>query len=176
MLAGRPHEAVGNGSPRWMTAAPRSGGTEPGLQADSPTFIALNWAFAVTAPPGSVPVPLELGQGWHLRPRVPVRRRPSPPPTADRSGRGLAGHKLGTNLAASGITAQHVGRISDSLVLHLGRVPHSEMVKIVPDVPATATADKMKTRSAATGPSRSRPRPASPVTQVREMYGKIPPQ
>jgi len=23
MLAGRPHEAVGNGSPRWMTAAPR---------------------------------------------------------------------------------------------------------------------------------------------------------
>src|SRR4029077_1575741 len=23
MLAGRPHEAAGNGSPRWMTAAPR---------------------------------------------------------------------------------------------------------------------------------------------------------
>jgi hypothetical protein len=23
MPAGRPHEAVGNGSPRWMTAAPR---------------------------------------------------------------------------------------------------------------------------------------------------------
>ena len=23
MLAGRPHETVGNGSPRWMTAAPR---------------------------------------------------------------------------------------------------------------------------------------------------------
>jgi hypothetical protein len=23
MLAGRPHEAVGNGSPRWMTADPR---------------------------------------------------------------------------------------------------------------------------------------------------------
>ena len=38
MLAGRPHEAVGNGSPRWMTAAPRERGTEPGLQADSPTF------------------------------------------------------------------------------------------------------------------------------------------
>jgi hypothetical protein len=36
MLAGRPHEAVGNGSPRWMTAAPRKRGTEPGLQADSP--------------------------------------------------------------------------------------------------------------------------------------------
>jgi hypothetical protein len=38
MLAGRPHEAVGNGSPRWMTAAPRKRGTEPGLQAGSPTF------------------------------------------------------------------------------------------------------------------------------------------
>jgi hypothetical protein len=38
MLAGRPHEAVGNGSPRWMTVAPRERGTEPGLQADSPTF------------------------------------------------------------------------------------------------------------------------------------------
>ncbi len=36
MLAGRPHEAVGNGSPRWMTAAPRKRGTEPGLQAGSP--------------------------------------------------------------------------------------------------------------------------------------------
>ena len=23
MLAGRPHEAAGNGSPRWMTVAPR---------------------------------------------------------------------------------------------------------------------------------------------------------
>ncbi len=38
MLAGRPHEAAGNGSPRWMTAAPRERGTEPGLQAGSPTF------------------------------------------------------------------------------------------------------------------------------------------
>jgi hypothetical protein len=36
MLAGRPHEAVGNDSPRWMIAAPRERGTEPGLQADSP--------------------------------------------------------------------------------------------------------------------------------------------
>jgi hypothetical protein len=26
MLAGRPHEAAGNGSPRWMTAAPRKRG------------------------------------------------------------------------------------------------------------------------------------------------------
>jgi len=37
MLAGRPHEAAGNGSPRWMAAGPRSRGcTEPGLQAGSP--------------------------------------------------------------------------------------------------------------------------------------------
>jgi hypothetical protein len=38
MLAGRPQEAVGNVSPRWMTAAPRKRGTEPGLQADSPPY------------------------------------------------------------------------------------------------------------------------------------------
>jgi len=36
MLAGRPHETAGNGSPRWMTAASRQRGTEPGLQAGSP--------------------------------------------------------------------------------------------------------------------------------------------
>ena len=41
MLAGRPHEAAGNGSPRWMTAAPRERGTEPGLQAGSPPFMSL---------------------------------------------------------------------------------------------------------------------------------------
>jgi hypothetical protein len=47
MLAGRPHEAVGNGSPRWMTAAPRKRGTEPGLQADSPTYRPLAWLFSL---------------------------------------------------------------------------------------------------------------------------------
>src|SRR5947209_1702006 len=37
MLAGRPHEAADNGSPRWMAVGPPSGGcTEPGLQAGSP--------------------------------------------------------------------------------------------------------------------------------------------
>jgi hypothetical protein len=42
MPAGRPHEAAGNGSPRWMTVGLRSvrkdrrGCTEPGLQAGSP--------------------------------------------------------------------------------------------------------------------------------------------
>ena len=37
MLAGRPHETAGNGSPRWMTVASRQReGTEPGLQAGSP--------------------------------------------------------------------------------------------------------------------------------------------
>jgi hypothetical protein len=42
MLAGRPHEAAGNGSPRWMAAGPRSRGcTEPGLQAGSPLTPAL---------------------------------------------------------------------------------------------------------------------------------------
>ena len=28
MLAGRPHEAAGNGSPRWMTAAPPKAGAQ----------------------------------------------------------------------------------------------------------------------------------------------------
>jgi hypothetical protein len=37
MLAGRPHEAVGNVSPRWMIAARANARrTEPGLQAGSP--------------------------------------------------------------------------------------------------------------------------------------------
>src|SRR5882757_2793917 len=41
MLAGRPHEAVSNGSPRWMAVGPRSRGcTEPGLQAGSPAAYA----------------------------------------------------------------------------------------------------------------------------------------
>jgi len=34
-LAGRPHEAVGNGGPREMTAGRRTPATESGLQADS---------------------------------------------------------------------------------------------------------------------------------------------
>jgi hypothetical protein len=63
MLAGRPHEAVGNGSPRWMTAAPRERGTEPGLQAGSPPIISLTWDGMVTAFPGSVLVPSEPGSG-----------------------------------------------------------------------------------------------------------------
>jgi|HubBroStandDraft_6_1064221.scaffolds.fasta_scaffold132112_2 hypothetical protein len=63
MLAGRPHEAAGNGSPRWMTAAPRERGTEPGLQAGSPPIIWLTWDGMVTAFPGSVPVPSEPGSG-----------------------------------------------------------------------------------------------------------------
>jgi hypothetical protein len=48
MLAGRPHEAVGNSSPRWMIAAPRERGTEPGLQAGSPPFLPLIWDGTVT--------------------------------------------------------------------------------------------------------------------------------
>jgi hypothetical protein len=48
MLAGRPHEAAGNGSPRWMAAGPRSRGrTEPGLQAGSPFTTPLTCGCAV---------------------------------------------------------------------------------------------------------------------------------
>ena len=35
MPAGRPLEPTGNGRPRWMAAASRTGGTEPGVQVDS---------------------------------------------------------------------------------------------------------------------------------------------
>jgi hypothetical protein len=55
MPAGRPHETVGNGGPRWMTAASRQReDTEPGLQAGSPPFKPLTCAFAVSLPAGSV--------------------------------------------------------------------------------------------------------------------------
>ena len=46
MLAGRPHEAAGNGSPRWMTAVPRERGTEPGLQVGSPALHAADLRLA----------------------------------------------------------------------------------------------------------------------------------
>jgi len=55
MRAGRPHEAAGNGSPRWMTAASRKRGTEPGLQAGSPPIMSLTWDGMVTALLDSVP-------------------------------------------------------------------------------------------------------------------------
>ena len=70
MLAGRPHEAVGNGSPRWMTVAPRERGTEPGLQADSPPVMSLTWEGMVTTFPGSVPVPSEPPRRSHRWPRA----------------------------------------------------------------------------------------------------------
>jgi len=45
-LAGGPHEAAGNGSPRWMAAGPRLRGcTEPGLQAGSPPTHAAGLRF-----------------------------------------------------------------------------------------------------------------------------------
>ena len=52
MLAGRPHEAASNGSPRWMAAGPRSRGcTEPGLQAGSPAAYPLSCADTGSAAP-----------------------------------------------------------------------------------------------------------------------------
>ena len=48
MLAGRPHETVGNDGPRWMTAVRAlSADTEPGLQAGSPLFIPLTCGDAI---------------------------------------------------------------------------------------------------------------------------------
>src|SRR5215475_2701342 len=58
MLAGRPHEAAGNGSPRWMAAGPRSRGcTEPGLQVGSPAALAMTCGFLVIGEPGWGSVP-----------------------------------------------------------------------------------------------------------------------
>ena len=74
MLAGRPHEAVGNGSPRWMTAAPRERGTEPGLQA--PPFVSVTSDGMVTTFPHSGPV---INRVWRSpdcawpRPYIPGR-------------------------------------------------------------------------------------------------------
>ena len=49
MPAGRPHEAVGNGGPRWMTVASRQReGTEPGLQAGSPLYTLLTCSETIS--------------------------------------------------------------------------------------------------------------------------------
>jgi len=60
MLAGRPHEAAGNGSPRWMTAAPRKRGHR-------------------TRPTGRLtPIYVtDLGTGWSPRFLVPFLFRQS---------------------------------------------------------------------------------------------------
>jgi hypothetical protein len=52
MLAGRPHEAVGNGSPRWMAAGPRERvhRTRPGGRAGA----AMSPVRKVRAPQGRV--------------------------------------------------------------------------------------------------------------------------
>jgi hypothetical protein len=55
MLAGRPHEAVGNGSPRWMTVAPRKRGHR-------------------TRPTGRL-TPLHLSDPWRNGPRACLFRR-----------------------------------------------------------------------------------------------------
>jgi hypothetical protein len=61
MLAGRPHETVGNDGPRWMTAVRAlSADTEPGLQAGSPLHTSLNRDDMFTGPPGSVLGPAEI--------------------------------------------------------------------------------------------------------------------
>jgi hypothetical protein len=47
--AGGPHEAAGNGGPRWMAAersAARRPGTEPGLQTSPSALPQLNWGYA----------------------------------------------------------------------------------------------------------------------------------
>ena len=72
MPAGRPHEAAGNVSPRWMTAAPRKRSTEPGLQADSPPFILLT-CIGVAALAAS-----SAGARRALVPGLSVRRSVAP--------------------------------------------------------------------------------------------------
>jgi len=51
MPAGRPHEATGNGGPRWMTVARTSvRSTEPGLQADSSRLIVRRSPYVADTP------------------------------------------------------------------------------------------------------------------------------
>ena len=94
MLAGRPHEAAGNGSPRWMTAAPRERGTEPGLQAGSPPHSLL----PVGAQRGAPAITgLASGQGKKPGPnRVRAGQARYP-----RGGAGLPGSNKGYPLADS---------------------------------------------------------------------------
>src|SRR5438876_2037238 len=51
MLAGRPHEAVGNGSPRWMTAAPRKRAHRTRPTGRLTPFMPLTWYETVTTSP-----------------------------------------------------------------------------------------------------------------------------
>src|SRR5580704_10540059 len=55
MLAGRPHEAVGNGSPRWMTAAPAQAGAQnPAYRPTHPHMVLPCGAAANTGQPVAV--------------------------------------------------------------------------------------------------------------------------
>jgi hypothetical protein len=73
MLAGRPHEAASNGSPRWMAAGPRSRGcTEPGLQAGSPA------AYASDLPCNDAQESAGAFGGTRTSRRTPCQARPGP--------------------------------------------------------------------------------------------------
>jgi hypothetical protein len=59
MLAGRPHEAVGNDSPRWMTAAPRKRAHRTRPTGRLTPFHVADLGRNGTTFTGSVPVPSE---------------------------------------------------------------------------------------------------------------------
>jgi len=69
MLAGRPHEAAGNGSPRWMTVAPRKRAHRTRPTGRLTPFMSLTWDGVVATLPGSVPVPSEPPRGSRRWPR-----------------------------------------------------------------------------------------------------------
>jgi len=82
--------------------------------------------------------------------------------------------KLAENLTASGVADQHVGRVADGVVIQLGMVPHSEVVKVLPDAPGAITPAEMETRFGSDWPVTLAAEAGLPVAQVREMYGQIP--
>jgi hypothetical protein len=84
--------------------------------------------------------------------------------------------KLSDDLTASGVTAQHAARFGAGVVIHLGNVPHSEVVKILPKAPAAVTPAEMETRFGRDWPVTLAAEAGLPVAQVREMYGQTPPQ
>ena len=71
MLAGRPHEAVGNGSPRWMTVAPREREHRTRPTGRLTPFILVTCGGAAGQPLSSVTVPPER-DGTSV-PRSPAR-------------------------------------------------------------------------------------------------------
>src|SRR5262245_21110860 len=105
MLAGRPHEAAGNGSPRWMAAGPRHAGAQnPAYRPARPPLRLLPAPARSRLAPGAHRAHIRAGEhridraavwsrrgmnrapAWSLRPCGICWLLPAPPALAQRSG------------------------------------------------------------------------------------------